>query len=84
MKRGDLGQLRTGAPGHPDQPGRGGREPAIAGDDALREQSAAGQHQDEGGRGAAAPEQAASQPGLSQPGHRRQPASWPARSRPAR
>ena len=40
MKRGDLGQPRTGAAGYPDEPG-GASEPAITGDDTLREQSAA-------------------------------------------
>jgi predicted PurR-regulated permease PerM len=42
VKRGDLGQPRTGAPGDPDQPGSGGSEPALATDDALRQQSTAG------------------------------------------
>ena len=38
MKRGDLGGPRTSAPGDPDQRGSGNGEPAIVGDDALREQ----------------------------------------------
>ncbi|MDX6338525.1 MAG: hypothetical protein QOG05_5865 [Streptosporangiaceae bacterium] len=40
MKRGDLGQPRSGAPGYPDEPGNGSGEPAIATDGALRDQSA--------------------------------------------
>jgi predicted PurR-regulated permease PerM len=41
VKRGDLGQPRSGAPGYPDEPGNGAGEPAIATDDALRDQSTA-------------------------------------------
>ncbi len=41
MKRGDLGQSRSGAPGHRDEPGNGARVPAIATDDTRRDQSAA-------------------------------------------
>ena len=41
MKRGDLGQPRTGAAGYPDEPGSSASEPALVGDDTLREQSAA-------------------------------------------
>jgi predicted PurR-regulated permease PerM len=41
VKRGDLGQPRTGAAGYPDQPGSAS-EPAIADGDTLREQSTAG------------------------------------------
>ena len=41
MKRGDLGQPRTGAASYPDEPGSSASEPAITGDTTLREQSAA-------------------------------------------
>ena len=41
MKRGDLGQPRSGAPGYPDEPGNGASEPAIVTDNTLRDQSAA-------------------------------------------
>jgi predicted PurR-regulated permease PerM len=40
VKRGDLGQPRSGAPGYPDEPGDGAGGPAIATDGALRDQSA--------------------------------------------
>src|ERR1700734_1891835 len=41
VKRGDLGQPRTGAAGYPDEPGSSASEPALISDDTLREQSAA-------------------------------------------
>jgi predicted PurR-regulated permease PerM len=41
VKRGDLGQPGSGAPGYPDEPGNGASEPAVVTDDALRDQSAA-------------------------------------------
>ena len=60
MKRGDVGVARTGTPGGPDQPASGNGGPAIAGDDALREQSA-----DDSTRGAGSStgERAGGQPG---------------------
>ncbi len=71
MKRGDLGQPRTGAPGDPDQPGSGPSEPAVASDGALREQ----------GTGESSPAgNGAGPPGLDRAGGRRdngQPGSGP-------
>ena len=55
MKRGDLGGPRTSAPGDPDQRGRGNGEPAVAGDDALREQGRAGGSRDDSSRGNSSP-----------------------------
>jgi hypothetical protein len=36
VKRGDLGQPGSGAPGYPGEPGNGASEPAIVTDDTLR------------------------------------------------
>ena len=77
MKRGGLGVPRTGPPGTLISRAGGDGEPAVAGDDALREQSADGHASGTRAAGAMPPR---SKRAASQARQRGQPA----RSRPAR